>query len=276
MLRAIPLCWSTSEDDNKRALIHLERAISRNPDDGLAHALISWCRAQEIVYFWTKDAMVSREAARVHARLTLRAAPSDSTVLTFVAHAESLARDHASAEHHIRTALEIDPNSAWAWRRLGFVHVFLGRPDETIPAFEKAQDLSPHDPMRLSVYFGLGASHFFLKEYDTALRWFDQAPIENPDMIWAHRAVAACAAELGDVDSARRSVDIVRSYLPDATAESLAQAIPIADAGYRAQLVSSYKKAGFYEEVTDFARAAARIARQFTPSSRRLSLGLRQ
>lgn len=245
LLRAIPFCWTTSADDNRIALDYLVRAIDRSPDYALAHALISWCRAQEIVYVWTDDPVASREAVQLHARLALRAAPSDSMVLTFVAHAESLAKDQAAAEHHLKTALELDPNSAWAWSRLGFVYVFQGRLNEAETAFETSQRLSPIDPMRHSVYFGLGAIQFFKADYETALRWFEQALIENPDMIWAHRAIAACAAELGDMDRAKRSVEIVRSYLPGATAETLSQAIPVILPEYREQLRSSYEKAGF-------------------------------
>lgn len=245
LLRAIPLCWTTSADDNRTALDHLARAIERSPDYALAHALVSWCRAQEIAYVWTDDPTQSREAVQHHARLALRAAPTDSMVLTFVGHAKSLARDQTSAEHHIKTALELDPNSAWAWSRLGFVYVFQGRLDDAIEAFNTSQRLSPLDPMRHNVYFGLGASQFFKCDYETALRWFEQALIENPDMIWAHRAVAACAAELGDMDRAHRSVKIVRSYLPEATAETLSQAIPVVVPEYREQLRASYEKAGF-------------------------------
>lgn len=245
LLRAIPLCWTTSAADNRVALEYLSRAIKRDPEYALAHALVSWCRAQEIVYVWTDDPHAAREAVQSHARRALKIAPTDSMVLTFVAHAESLARDHAAAEHHIQTALELDPNSAWAWSRLGFVHVFQGRLEAALEAFETSQLLSPLDPMRHSVYFGFGASYFFLGDYETALRWFDQALIENPDMIWAHRAIAACAAELGDQERAKLSVAIVRSYLPEATAESLAQAIPVVLPEYREQLRSSYEKAGF-------------------------------
>lgn len=245
VMRAIPFCLTTTGEDNRKALELLKSAITRDPNYGLAHALISWCRGQEIAYLWSDDPHASRTAVQHHAKLALNASPSDSMVLTFVAHAESLSRNPTAAEHHVRTALEIDPNSAWAWSRLGFVHAFVGRLDEAEEAFEKSLQLSPLDPMRHSVYFGLGASHFFRRDFETALRWFDHALIENPNMIWAHRAVAACAAELGDHERAERSVKIVRAYLPEATADSLAQAIPTIVPEFRDQLASSYRKAGF-------------------------------
>ena len=245
VLRAIPLCWTTSSDDNQKALQYLKSALSKNSDYALAHALTSWCRAQEIVYVWSKDPIASKDAVVHHARQALRSAPNDSMVLTFVAHAESLARDQVSAEHHLKTALDLDPNSAWAWSRMGFVHVFLGRLEEAHNAFQKSLSLSPLDPMRHSVYFGLGAAYFFEGDYEASLRWFDQALIENPDMIWAYRAIAASAAEIGDMDRARHAVEIVKSYLPEATAESLSKAIPVALPEYRDQLFASYKKAGF-------------------------------
>lgn len=243
-LRAIPLCLTSHRAQNAEAVAHLKAALDRDTDYAHAHALLSWCYGQQLTYQWTEDPAAARDMSRDHAAIALRLATSDSLVLTFVANAETAARNHDAAEYHVRKALEFEPSSAWAWSRLGYVHLFRGESEPALEAFERALFLSPHDPMRHSVFFGLGATHFCRTDYATALRWLDQSMIENPDRVWIHRLVAACAAEIGDADRARASVAILRQSQPDATAESLATAIPITDDAFRARLLSSYKKAG--------------------------------
>ena len=245
VLRAIPLTWSSVRSDNPEALRHLARALELDPGYPLAHALMSWCYSQQVTYVWTDRPDDARSRALEHARKALKLAPNDNIVLTFVASAESSFGDVAAAEHHVSKALEIDPTLPWAHARLGYVRLFQGRPDEAIAAFERALDLGPHDPMRHNVYFGLGASRFALEDHTGALRWLEQALIDNPDMIWVNRLLAACRALSGDLDGARRAVSVVKSYAPDADVDSLVKAVPVTDPDFRARLLKAYKAAGF-------------------------------
>lgn len=244
-LRAIPLCWTALADENKQAIDLLRTALERDPDYALSHALLAWCLGQQRMYLWTDDADAVSEAVRHHVRRALRISPDNSLVLTFVSNAETAIGENASAEHHIAKALEIDPYSAWAWCRVGFIRIFDGEGERAREAFEKALALSPHDPLRHSIYFGLGASYFASDDHQMALRWLERALVEHPEKVSVHRLLAAASAAAGDQARAKRSVAALREVMPDITAEELVRSTPIKNAAFREKVLSAYKKAGF-------------------------------
>jgi tetratricopeptide (TPR) repeat protein len=55
------------------------------------------------------------------------------------------------AQTLIERALTLDPNSAWAWNRRGWLNVYIREPDRAIQHFQRAMRLSPID--------GAGALH---------------------------------------------------------------------------------------------------------------------
>src|SRR5438067_786161 len=71
----------------------------------------------------------------------------DPLVLTILGAAHTVARDFQSAAVHLDRALELDPNSAWAWQRSAWLEVHRERPQIAIEKFERALRLSPLDPM---------------------------------------------------------------------------------------------------------------------------------
>jgi hypothetical protein len=84
-------------------------------------SLTAWCHAQRAVYNWT-DALDEERAIAV--RLTQRAAAisrDDPMVLAILGGAHTVARDFGPAGEHLERALSLDPNSAWAWNRSGWL-----------------------------------------------------------------------------------------------------------------------------------------------------------
>jgi adenylate cyclase len=60
----------------------------------------------------------------------------------------------------LERALALDPNSAFAWARSGWLKKFQGDSDAAIHCFEQALRLSPFDPMVSNWYVGIGSAHF--------------------------------------------------------------------------------------------------------------------
>ena len=150
-----------------------------------------------------------------------------------------------AARHHLESALELDPSLAWAWAMLGAQETYSGHLHKAVANYERALRLSPHDPMRFSYYFGIGAARYGLGEYEDALPMLEQGYIEAPGSTWAPRLIMACAAELDLTERMQETAAIVRSLTPDSSAEDLTDSAPIRDQGYRDRLTSSFRKAGF-------------------------------
>ena len=245
LLRATPLCMSMDATDNRQAVVHLERALAADPDHALSHAMLSWSLGQQALSEWAEDKPATFEKAMEHGKRALVLAPRDALVLTFVASAEVAAGRHVAARHHLESALELDPSLAWAWAMLGAQETYSGHLTEAIANYERALRLSPHDPMRFSYYFGIGAARYGKGEYADALPMLEQGYIEAPGSTWAPRLIMACAAELGLTDRMQEVAAVVRDLKPQASAEDLVDSAPIRDQGYRDRLAASFRKAGF-------------------------------
>lgn len=245
LLRATPLCMSMDGGANRQAVVHLENALAADPVHALSHAMMAWSLGQQALSEWAPDKAAAFARAKEHGARALNLAPQDALVLTFVASAEVAAGQHVAARHHLETALELDPSLAWAWAMLGAQETYSGRLNEAVANYQRALRLSPHDPMRFSYYFGIGAARYGLGEYADALPMLEQGYIEAPGSTWAPRLIMACAAELGLTDRMNETAAIVRALKPHASAEELVDSAPIRDQGYRDRLTASFQKAGF-------------------------------
>ncbi|WP_170476325.1 winged helix-turn-helix domain-containing protein [Ruegeria arenilitoris] len=245
LLRATPLCMRMDAKDNRQAVVHLERALIADPQHALSHAMLAWCLGQQALSEWAPDRDAAFASAMEHGQLALTLAPRDALVLTFVASAEVAAGEHVAARHHLETALDRDPSLAWAWAMLGALETYSGRLSKAIANYERALRLSPHDPMRFSYYFGIGAARYGTGDYEGALPMLEQGYIEAPGSTWAPRLIMACAAEMGNTQRMNEVAKVVRSLKPHATAEELVDSAPIRDQGYRERLAASFRKAGF-------------------------------
>jgi adenylate cyclase len=232
-------------NDNRQAIVHLRRALVADPEHALSHAMLAWSLGQQAMSDWAPDGDAALHEAMEHGKRALNLAPRDALVLTFVATAEVAAGQHVAARHHLESALELDPSLAWAWAMLGAEETFTGNMDEAVANYERALRLSPHDPMRFSYYFGIGAARYGLGEYEDALPMLEQGYIEAPGSTWAPRLIMACAAELGLTEKMRNMADVVRDLKPDATAEYLVNSSVVRDRAYRDRMLQSFRKAGF-------------------------------
>lgn len=245
LLRATPLCMKMDAQDNRQAVVHLERALAADPDHALSRGLLAWCLGQQALSEWAPDRTAAFAAAMDHGRRALILAPRDALVLTFVASAEVAAGEHVAARHHLETALDLNPSLAWAWAMLGAQETYSGRLQKAIDNYERALRLSPHDPMRYSYYFGIGAARYGTGDYEGALPLLEQGYLEAPGSTWAPRLIMACTAELGLTQRMEQVAQVVRALKPDSSAEELVDSAPIRDLDYRTRLAGSFRKAGF-------------------------------
>ena len=120
----------------------------------------------------------------------------DPMVLTMLCAAHSVIGDVDIAFALIEKAVAIDPNSAMAWNRSGWVNAYLGRPEVAIEHFQRAIRLSPFDRMNFNCFFGIGIAHFAAERYEEALSWLRKGMLEHPDLTWPLRMAAACLGQL--------------------------------------------------------------------------------
>ncbi|WP_246776558.1 tetratricopeptide repeat protein [Microvirga sp. VF16] len=213
VMRSLPYVWALECEANKEATRLLDKALLLDPGYPLALSLAAWCRGQQIVYNWSKNVQEDKRETLRQAQAAAAIAHDDPFILTVLGAALTITREHQRAASMLDRALSLDPNSAWAWNRSGWLHNYRDNPEVAIEHFERSLRLSPFDPMAFNCEMGIGCAHFIARRYDQAAQWQEKALNAKPSATWICRTLAPSHAWAGDLDKARERVgDLVRSY----------------------------------------------------------------
>jgi adenylate cyclase len=228
VLRALPLVWSLNRAQSESAQDLLERALSVEPDYSLALSLAAWCHAQRAVYNWTDALDEEREIALHLAQRAAAINRDDPMVLAILGAAHTIARDLRVAGEHLERALSLDPNSAWAWSRSGWLNVHRGHPELAIQQFERAIRLSPFDPAGFVCFFGIADACFLRGQYDEAVEWSHKGLSQQPEAAWHLRVLVPALIRAGRSDEAHQAFETLMKHYPGLTIGKVRNALPFA------------------------------------------------
>jgi adenylate cyclase len=146
--RAIPAAFAETAEDNTEALRLLGLVLESDPENALGNALAAWCRQQRHLMDWPGGEEDDREAAKRLARVAI-AGGSDSPLALAVAGAvrAALTRDHDSALAAADRATLMNPKSAIVLGFDALTRCLCGAYDKAIEHAERAQRLSPMEPL---------------------------------------------------------------------------------------------------------------------------------
>ncbi len=227
VLTSLPHFWVHDPVENRKALELLNAAVAKDPESAHAFAMKSWCHAQECCYLWSRSPDKARAACRVAFDRALPRAQDHSATMTALSAAAALAlKDFRTSEDMARRALELDPNNAWGWLRLGWVSVYLGRQKEALPYFDRAEELSPLDPFLFNMDFGRAAAVRSLGRPDEALALIEKGLRAAPKAYWAYRMLFGNLWLMGERE---RAIEAGRKWLsahPGLSTETLLEGLP--------------------------------------------------
>ncbi len=227
VLMALPHFWVHDPDDNRQALGLLDKAIALDPEAGHALAMKSWCHAQECCYLWSLTPERARAQSHDAFDKALPLAHDHAATMTALSATAALAlRDFPTSEDLARRAVELDPNNAWAWMRLGWIAVYRGRHKESLDYFDRAQALSPLDPFLFNMDFGRSAAKRALGQLDEALCLIEKGMRAAPKAHWAYRMLFGTLWLMGERD---RAVEAGQKWLaahPGLSKEVLLDGLP--------------------------------------------------
>jgi adenylate cyclase len=110
----------------------------------------------------------------------------------------------------IDRALTLNPSFARGWYLSGLLRTYAGEPDLAIEHVEAGLRLSPRERIG-SPLVVIGLAYFFKRQFNEAATKLRLAIHENPGSPAIYRALAACYAQMGQVDEARQTVARLRA-----------------------------------------------------------------
>ena len=242
-MRAMPYVWVLEREASGKALDLLNKALAIDPEYPLALSLAGWCYAQRSVYNWTEDFDASQKEALRHAEKAAELGGDDPLVLAVLGAVHTFVRNLGTARLLLERAVELDPNAAWAWSRLGWVENYGDRPERAIEHFRRAIRLSPLDPINFNNYVGMGSANEVAGRYDEALALYRRALEERPHADWILRNTVACLVGAGRMEEAAAEYKRMRAVYPDLTIAKFKKAMVFSPATME-KMVAHMKKAG--------------------------------
>ena len=201
-----------------------EEAIDLDPDWPNAYWTLGATYLMDVFYGLTKTPDKSIEKAY---ELAQKMVALDEK-LGFTHHGLSviftLKKQLEKAIEHGRLAVELTPNSSDFKQNLARILMNAGRPQESIPLYEKAIRLNPYAPS--GHYSNYGYALWMMGQYDKALAVGEEAVRRGPNDIFSHILLAATYIELDRNKDARDSASEILRIKPNITLGWLAKMLP--------------------------------------------------
>jgi adenylate cyclase len=200
------------------AIQWFEKAIERDPSYGKPYAKIAWAHLVDVWLGWSEDTSFSMAEALKFATAAIQHDDDEAWGYWAMAGYHMFGGRHDRAITAFQRALELNPNDADVLNDFGQCLSFAGRATEGVEVVHKAMRLNPHYPEYWVMQ--LGPIYFDARRYEDAVSTLEK--LHSKDMIGVQLYLAASYAALGHTDQARATMASVIRLDPLATLERLA------------------------------------------------------
>ena len=147
-----------------------------------------------------------------------------------------------------------NPGEPWAYKEIGLSTLYLGKPEQALDWFAKADRIGPRDPGRWTWLDGRGHAFILLGRDEEAIRALINALDANPKNISPHAFLAVAYALLGRSEEARAALTAYLERRPGTRVSTFRTQAPVplslTSATYRqlfARVQEGLRKAGMPE-----------------------------
>jgi TolB-like protein/Tfp pilus assembly protein PilF len=184
--------YKSTPADNREAQRLLRRAIELDPTLAEAYGFLSYALVVSMTYFDNEPSESTLQEALAVGRKAVELDEQDAMLRFTYGRALLAAKAYGDAIAELEIAIDLNPYLAPVYCGLADSLAYEGRFDESIPYFEKAVELSPHDPLRWAFYSYRALAHIFARQFDQAHEWARRATRVPNAHYWAfaHRVAA--------------------------------------------------------------------------------------
>jgi DNA-binding SARP family transcriptional activator len=194
--------------DNLRAVELFQQAVDLDPDYALARAYRAF--ADGVLHNYSAAPPDILAASKAMAQQAVEMDPYNPRCHWLLGLILSWCGDWAGEERAYRRALELNPGDANIMATYGLLLAAQGRADEGVALVREAMRLNPYHPDWY--WIDLGCALYVAHRYTDAIEAFLHRP--NPGT-WILARLAACYAQLGQMDAAARTASEVLRLMPN-------------------------------------------------------------
>ena len=120
-----------------------------------------------------------------------------------------------------------NPGEPWAYKEIGLSTLYLGKPEQALDWFAKAERIGPRDPGRWTWLDARGHALILLGRDEEAVRALTNALEANPRYVSPHAFLAAAFAHLGRSDEARAALAAYEQVRPGTRVSTFRSLAPV-------------------------------------------------
>jgi tetratricopeptide (TPR) repeat protein len=206
--------YQSSQRGNAEAQRLLRAAIELDHTLPQAHALLAYAILLNILYFDAApdDERLAEALALAQNGLELDA---QDAMIRFVYGRVLLARGrYRDALEELEVAVSMNPALPISHCGLGDSLAYEGRYEESFPHFQRAIELSPHDPQRWAFFAYRAMAHLFARQFQLAVDWAHKATRIPNCHYWPFSHRVAALGHLGRPEELALAVAELRERRP--------------------------------------------------------------
>ena len=207
--------YKYTAEENQVALTFFRQAIAFNPNFAPGHYGYTLALHWDIWFFSGQPLSEVQGLPREEAHIAVMLDDRDAMAHAVLAHVLLWGSEWDAAIAEARIAFTLNPNSAFVISMLGDVLCFGGHCEEALERLHQAIRASPQDPLRWLWTNWIGAAHWNMRNFATALDIHQQVIRQRPGFRWLHFMNASALALLGRLDEARVAFDRASAQFPD-------------------------------------------------------------
>ena len=240
--------YKSTTEDNREAQRLFRRAIDLDPSLAEAYGFLAYSIVLSMIYFDEEpdDALLNEAVAIAKKGATLD--ERDALIRFMYGRALLARKSYGEALAELEIAAELNPNLAVVYCGLGDSLAYEGRIDEAIPYFQRAINLSPHDPLRWAFYSYRSLAHLFAQQFNLAEEWARKATHVPNCHFWGFSHRVAALGHLRRSDEREAAIIALRRINPDFTCKFAQKRLfYVKDPGQVALYIGGLSKAGVSE-----------------------------
>jgi len=246
-LKALSLYYQIDKADNEQAKILLSEAIEIDPRFSSGYALLAQCYVQGAFHAWEAKAIDALVKAEKFANKAVALDQEDPLAHMALGRVHMFNTQPALSVNELNRATELNPNLSTAFGVLSNSLGFLGRTNEALAAFERANRGSPRDPERYLWYTGLLNTHFAAENCQDCVDAGEKAILLKPNFYGAYFISAAALPYLGRIEEAKKALETALKLNPRLNLKNVARNPMFARESDVARLLEGLRHAGLPE-----------------------------
>jgi TolB-like protein/DNA-binding SARP family transcriptional activator len=237
-------CFRFTLKDNEIAHQLFMEAVRIDPRFARAHAGISFTHYSRAFLHAVPDVEHEIRESLQAARRAVDLDGRDAMGHWSLGRALFLSRQHDDALLAIDHSLAVNPNYAQGHYARGFVGIHAEIDDISLPSLDKAQRLSPFDPLLFAMKSSRAISLANQGKHEEAASWSIRATQEPNAHFHIYAVAAACLELAGRPADARNNARWVLDRRPDYTVEMFQRSFPHKDETSREPMLAALARAG--------------------------------